>query len=51
MIRYDETVMKQKNAKEIICESLIDLSAKKPFHKISVKEIAAHAEVSTVTFY
>ncbi len=43
--------MKQKSAKEIICESLIELSAKKPLHKLTVKNIASHAEVSTVTFY
>lgn len=41
----------RKSTKEIIAESLVELAEKKAIDKISVKEIADNAGVSTVTFY
>lgn len=43
--------MIRKNTKDIIVESLMELAGYKPYYRITVRDIAETAEISTVTFY
>lgn len=43
--------LNSQNTKEILCDALISLSAKKPFSKITVSEIVNLCDINRKTFY
>lgn len=43
--------MQNESTKEKIQNALLDLMSKKPFHKISIKEICEQAEINRSTYY
>ena len=43
--------LNSQNTKQMLCDALIDLSAKKPFSKITVSEIVNLCELNRKTFY
>lgn len=48
MMRQDRRLKKTDRA---ICRSLMEILTYKPFEKITVKEVAAHADIERKTFY
>ena len=43
--------LNSQNTKQMLCDALISLSAKKPFSKITVSEIVTLCDVNRKTFY